>query len=266
VFQEWRDSESGSLLLIYGNGKFLLLLLSFATINIFSNSQLVRVKVFFGTQLSVCFCDRELIFSLSSAIIEDIWNKQGAGSAMVAYYYFDHNDSSKRDIRGLLISLLFQLSVDSDSCRTLLYQLYTKCRDGFDQPRDSDLAECLENMLKSPGQPSIFIILDALDECPNNSGTPSPREKVLKFVDDLIGSGHVKNLFLCISSRPEQDIQSFLNPLLSHQVSLHDEAGQRDDIKRYLRSFVKTDRVIRGWEKEDKEFVVNTLSEKANGM
>jgi hypothetical protein len=187
---------------------------------------------------------------------------------MVAYYYFDHNDSSKCDIRGLLISLLFQLSVDSDSCWTLLYQLYTKCRDGFDQPRDSDLAKCLENMLKLPGQPSIFIILDALDECPNNSGTPSPRKKVLKFVDDLIGSGHAKNLFLCITSRPEQDIQSFLNPLTSpsRQVSLHDEAGQRDDINRYLRSFVQTDRTIRRWKEEDKEFVVNTLSEKANGM
>ena len=28
----------------------------------------------------------------------------------------------------------------------------------------------------------IFILVDAIDECPNSTGTPSPREKVLEFV------------------------------------------------------------------------------------
>jgi len=113
----------------------------------------------------------------------------------------------------------------------------------------------------------IFIILDALDECPNTVETPSAREKVLNFLDDLFGSEH-PNLFICITSRPEQDIQSVFNPLTSppRRVSLHEEVGQREDINRYLRSFVQTDRAMRRWKDEDKELVVNTLSEGANGM
>jgi hypothetical protein len=105
-----------------------------------------------------------------------------------------------------------------------------------------------------------------LDECPNNIGTPSAREKVLKFVQDLLGSNH-PNLFVCITSRPEHDINNTLNPLTtsSHRVSLH-EGGQRQDIDRYVRSFVQTDDAMRRWRAEDKELVINELSERANGM
>ena len=215
----------------------------------------------------ICFCDMVLIFSISSTIIEDIKNMRDARSALIAYYYFDYKDTSKRDIRGLLASLLFQLGRDSDSCWNALYQLYTACKDGSEQPSIAALSTCLGNMLKLPGQLPSFIILDALDECPSTTETPSAREKVLDFVEDLVGSGH-SNLFICITSRPEQDIQTVLNPLTlpSRRVSLHDEVGQREDINNYLRSFVRADRVMGRWKEEDKELVINTLSERAGGM
>jgi hypothetical protein len=229
--------------------------------------QLVRGKAYFGARFPVYFGNMKVIFSISSAIIEDIQSKRKAGSALVAYYYFDYKDSLKRDIRGLLASLVFQLGGDSVRCWGVLYQLYTQCRDGSDQPSNAALANCLANMLKLPGQLPIFIILDALDECPNTAETPSAREKVMKFLDDLVGSEHA-NLFICVTSRPEQDVQSVFNPLTSpsRRVSLHDETGQREDINRYLRSFVQTDREMRRWKEEDKELVVDTLSKRANGM
>ena len=206
-------------------------------------------------------------FSISSAIIEDIQNMRKTRSALIAYYYFDYKDSSKRDIRGLLASLVSQLGADSVRCWGVLYHLYSECRNGSNQPNNAALASCLEDMLKFPGQLPIFIILDALDECPNTVETPSAREKVLNFLDDLLGSEH-PNLFVCITSRPEKDIQSVFNPLTSpsRRVSLHEEVGQREDINRYLRSFVQTDRAMRRWKDEDKELVISTLSERANGM
>jgi hypothetical protein len=122
-------------------------------------------------------------------------------------------------------------------------------------------------MLRLPGQLPIFVILDALDECPSTTGTPSAREEVLNFVEELSASSH-PNLFLCITSRPEQDIQTVLNPLTSsgRRVSLHEEHGQREDINCYIRSFVHGDRDMRRWREEDKELVINTLLERANGM
>jgi hypothetical protein len=204
---------------------------------------------------------------ISSAIIEDIKNMQESRPVLIAFYYFDFKDASKRHVRGLLTSLLFQLSNDSDLCWDVLYKLYTSCKDGSEQPSDATLARCLKSMPELPGQLPTFLTIDALDECPNTAGTPSAREEVLDFLEDLVGSSH-PNLFICVTSRPEQDIQSVLTPLTStsSRVSLHDEDGQRDDINSYVHSFVNKDRGMRRWREEDRKLVISTLVERAGGM
>lgn len=231
------------------------------------NSQQGREKVFYGTHFIVCFCYMVLITSISSAIIEDIKDAQDFRTALITYYYFDYKDSSKRDVRGMLASLLFQLARDSDSCWDVLHQLYTRCRHGSEQPSTAALAKCLRDILGLPGQLPIFVILDALDECPSATETPSARERVLGCVEELVESGR-SNLFICITSRPEHDIQIVLTPLTppSHIVSLHDESGQREDINQYIRSFVQADREMRRWKGQDKELVIDALSERACGM
>jgi len=122
-------------------------------------------------------------------------------------------------------------------------------------------------MIDLPGQVPIYLIVDALDECTNITGTPSAREKVLNFIQDLLQSNH-PNLFVCLTSRPEQDISATLNPMTSpsNRVSLHEEDGQMRDIDNYVRSFVRTDAAMRRWRAEDKEHVINVLSERAGGM
>jgi hypothetical protein len=109
--------------------------------------------------------------------------------------------------------------------------------------------------------------MDALDECPNNTGTPSAREKVLEIVEEIVRSNN-SNLFVCITSRPEQDINAALNPLTppSRRVSLHEEGGQRQDINNYVRFFVQSDRAMQRWRAEDKELVIRGLLERAQGM
>ena len=82
---------------------------------------------------------------------------------------------------------------------------------------------------------------------------------------DLIGARH-DNLRMCITSRPEQDIQSTPNPLALRRVSLHEEGGQREDISNYIRYFVHNNNAMRKWGDGDKELVITTLSERAHGM
>jgi hypothetical protein len=228
-------------------------------------SQLVRGKAFFGTAASP-FGERVFTLLISSAIIEDIKNLQGPTSAVLAYYYFDFKDDFKRSVRGLLASLLFQLGEDPQ-CWSALRILYTACRDGTEQASDAALAKCLKNMLELRRQIPIFVIMDALDECPGTTGTPSARQKVLNFVKDIVGSNH-PNLYMCITSRPEHDIRTVLNPMTSptQRVYLHDESGQQRDIAHYIHSFVHNDPEIQKWRQEDKELVINTLSERAHGM
>jgi hypothetical protein len=120
-------------------------------------------------------------------------------------------------------------------------------------------------MLKLSGQATVHIIVDAVDECPMTTGLPSPREKILELVEELVDL-QIPNLRICVASRPEADIVSILEPLAFCSVSLHGESGQVEDIAEYIRSVIQTDRVIRRWKATDKQLVIDELIRKANGM
>ncbi len=200
-----------------------------------------------------------------SAIIQDIECMRAAGLATMAYYYFDFRDVKKQDCYGLLSSLVSQLSVESDSCYNILSRIYSNHSRGTRKPSISALKRCMTDMLKLPGQGPIYIVVDALDECPNFPGRPSAREKVLTLIEELVDL-KLPNVHLCVTSRPEMDIRLVLEPLMPIQISLHDEIGQKEDIIRYINSVVRSDRSMRRWKEEDKKLVVDTLSDKVDGM
>ena len=183
----------------------------------------------------------------------------------MAYFFFDYKDTAKRDARAALSSLLVQLCYQSDPCSEILGRLFSAHRSGAVQPSNDALMKCLKDMLVLSGNGPTYIILDALDECPKSSGTPSPRESALKLVEWLTKLGY-PNLHVCATSRLEADIEAILQPLVSHRVSLHDQSGQQEDINNYIISFVNTDAKTRMWKQEDKDHVIAGLTERANGM
>ena len=185
----------------------------------------------------------------------------------MAYFYFDFRDLEKQHIRNLLPSLLIQLSAQSDSRRDILSRLYLEHDNGEKKPRVTVMTQCLIDMLTVSDQRPTYIILDALDECTNSSGIPSPREQVLTLVKDLVKL-RLSHLHICVTSRPEFDIRATLRPLALHSISLHDESGQKKDIVDYVKSVVYSDSETRmkRWREEDKNMVVESLSEKADGM
>ena len=188
-----------------------------------------------------------------------------AGSATMAYYYFDFRDAKKQDCYGLLSSLISQLSAELDSCYSILSRLYSDNMNGTREPDIDSLKECMRDMLNLPEQGPIYIIVDALDECPNSLGTPSAREEVLELIRELVDL-KLPNVNLCVASRPEMDIRRVLEPLTTLRISLHDEIGQKNDITKYINSIVRSDLSMRRWNEEDKQLVVATLSNKADGM
>ena len=203
----------------------------------------------------------------SSAIIQDIEVMCDAGQASMAYFYFDFRDINKQHWRDLVPSLLTQLSTQSGPCFDTLSRLYSDHKGGVQQPNDDALKRCLLEMLTLRDQHPIYLIMDALDECPDTSQVPSPRNRILQLLKEL-AELQIPNLRICITSRPEFDIRDFLEPLTSRRVSLHDQSGQKQDIADYVRSVVYSDSepYMRRWRKEDKEYVIETLSEQADGM
>ena len=104
-------------------------------------------------------------------------------SSPVAYFYFDFRDIDKQHWHHLITSILTQLSLNSSPCCDILLCLHSELDNGAQEPGDD-------------------TEIDTLDECPNTSGIPSHRNRVLWLMKELIDL-HLPNLHICITSRPE---------------------------------------------------------------
>ena len=265
-YLEWKSSGQSSLLWINGKRQY------FVTMCLYGTEELRMSSSAAGAGKSVVWCEsrstvriRALMLLGSSAVIEDIRALQKAGLASLAFFYCDFREDQKKDRRGLLSSLLVQLGEQSDAYSAILSGFYAAHGHGSQHASDNELLGCLKDMLKLPGQSTVHIVIDALDECPITSGLPPPREKVLKLIQELVNL-RIPNLRICVTSRPEADILSILEPLAFRSVSLEGEGGQVKDIAEYVKSVVNTDSEMRRWKDSDKEMVIDVMSKKANGM
>ena len=188
-----------------------------------------------------------------------------AGLVSLAYHYCDFRDDKKKDLCGLVSSLLVQLCHQSDSYCDMVFKFYLEHAKGSRCPSDAALVLCLEGILNLPGQTPVYLIVDALDECSTTSDVPPAREKVLMLVRQLTTSKY-PNLRICVTNRLEPDLCAVLEPLSFRSISLHDESGQKEDIASYIKSVIHTDPKMQAWRAGDKELVINVLSHKADGM
>ena len=264
TFESWK--ETTSLLWIYGKRKF-----SYCFYPVLVLTGLLDHSWCWQKRLYVCYprfhFGPDSLFHRRSAIIEDLNGICGTGSAHIAFFFFDFKDVKKQDARALLSSLIVQLSDQSSSFYDILFGFFSSHRDGTQQPSVEKLTQCLENMLMAPRDVPIYVILDAIDECPDTSGIQSSRDQVLALVEKLLNLGFPK-FHLCVTSRPEIDIKNVLGPLTlpANSICLHDQSGQRKDIADFVRAVVYSDKNMRRWRDEDKELVIQTLSERADGM
>jgi hypothetical protein len=204
------------------------------------------------------------MFVQSSAIIEHLKRLSVTESACVVYFYVDFRDQVKKSIRGLVSSLLAQLATQSEPYHDILSCLHLKYAGSGRRCEDYALRKCLKDMLTLPGQPPVYIILDALDECPD-SGMLSPRETVLGFIKELVDL-QLHNLRICAASRPEVYINADLERPSFRHVSLDTRKEHANDIAIYIRSICESDSMMKHWEYDARERVVDTLIRKNNGM
>ena len=163
-----------------------------------------------------------LMLTVSAEIIQHIMALRDNGKVTLGYFYFDFQDEQKKTVRDTVTSLFIQLSAYSKPCHDIIYRLYSTHGKGTQQPSNEILIDCLKEMLTITTQPQpIFIVMDALDECPDD-GMPTPREEVLNLVRVLVRL-QLPNLHICVTSRPEIGIQILLKPLAVHALSLDDE-------------------------------------------
>jgi hypothetical protein len=107
-------------------------------------------------------------------------------------------------------------------------------------------------MLSLQAQDPLYLIVDAVDECPDRSGMSSAREQVLGIAE-LVGL-RIPNLHLCVTSRPEVDIRTAFEVLTTLSVSFMSKVGKRKILlTTSILWFIRTprcgdgERRIRGW-------------------
>ena len=184
-----------------------------------------------------------------------------AGLVSLAYFYCDFRDDKKRDLRGLVSSLLVQLCHQSASYYNMVAKFYSEHAKKSRSPSDAALVSCLEGILKLPGQIPVYLIVDALDECPTTSDIPPARELVRQLT-----TSEYPNLHICVTGRLEPDLSVIIGSLSSRSISLHDESGQKEDIARYIKSVVHTDPKMQAWRADDKQLVIDVLTQKVDRM
>ncbi|EMD37961.1 hypothetical protein CERSUDRAFT_72599 [Gelatoporia subvermispora B] len=201
---------------------------------------------------------------LCSAIIEALLCNCLMLNHVVVYFYCDFRDPAKQDIDGLLSRLLVDMSAESTECTKILWDFYSTHRNGSRRASNTELTQCFEKMLRASSHRSVYIVIDALDECPD-SGNKPPRDRILTLIHDLLGLG-LSNVHICVTSRPEAGIAEVLVHLQSQTIAIDGDVGQTDDIDSYVRSSVYGDIKFRSWSEELKALVFKVLSEKADGM
>ena len=80
-------------------------------------------------------------------------------------------------------SVLGVMCVDG---RHILSRLHSDHGNGAQQPKEDALKQCLIEMLTVRGQGPIYLIMDALDECPDTPEVPSPRNRILQLLEELV--------------------------------------------------------------------------------
>ena len=213
---------------------------------------------------SIFLCP-ELTVLASSTIIGDIEKMRESSRASLAMYYYDFREQQKKDMRGLLSSVLVQLFDQSDSYYDILSTFHSAHRNGVQTPSDDDLIQCLKDLLNLPGPVPVYLIIDGLDEFPSDSSLSSSREELLSLLENFV-EAKFKNVRICVTSRPEDDIKTILEPLAFESISLHSQREQQQDIKKYIEAFVTSDRNMKNWDQDYRQLVINVLTERADGM
>ena len=88
----------------------------------------------------------------------------------------------------MLSYFLVQLNHQSDSYFDILSKIYSEHNKGLRPPSDDALVGCLNNILILPGLAPVYLIVDALDECPKPSVVRSPRAKVQILIEELVNT------------------------------------------------------------------------------
>ncbi|CAG8371455.1 unnamed protein product [Penicillium salamii] len=146
---------------------------------------------------------------LYGVVIQDIEKLcEEDSSKSLAYWYFEFTQSNSQSVENMMRSLIRQLS------RSPLAPSVRNCWEHSIRKEIQPSRETITTMLDDvcSDMPSdVFLILDALDECPTDI---KERQQLLSLLIGL-AEAHRKNIHILATGRPEQDIKAAMEKFSS---------------------------------------------------
>lgn len=167
----------------------------------------------------------------------------------------------KQQVANFMSSILADLCAQTNDLPDPVQQLYLKCNNGHREPLLSDLVSVFIAVV--PLFEAVFVVIDALDECPTKD---DEREELLKTIKAMHEQSAM-NVHLLVTSRRHYDIEAVIGPLAGVAAIQIESAMNDDDIKMYIRSEVQAIGKKNTWWHDNLCTAVEaTLLEGANGM
>jgi hypothetical protein len=150
--------------------------------------------------------------------------------------------------------LLEQLCSQSDDAFLVLDELYNHHGSGRQTPNNKEMVKALRRIVEAI--PHTYIILDALDECPE-------LDELLEFLNE-VAEWKLDGLHTLVTSRQLSAIDEALDMVGTQRVALQSKFVD-PDIETYVRTRLRVDRRLK-WPSNVQDEIEKCLTKGAGGM
>ncbi|WPG99074.1 Hypothetical protein R9X50_00187900 [Acrodontium crateriforme] len=193
---------------------------------------------------------------LCSTAIEDVKaHCENAINAGYVIFYFSFSDDQKQRYDHLLVSAVVQLGSRQPGF-LMLQQAYEKSNRR--RPGREELEKILLACIASYDE--LFVVLDALDECPEND---NGRAHMLTWLIKLTQEASQVKILATSRELPDIRASMMLMGAISISVATH---SVHADIRKYLATQLSRDHRLLRLQQTTKELIEETICTKADGM
>lgn len=154
----------------------------------------------------------------------------------------------------MLSSIIRQLAAPAKELPQEISALAEELRGSGRQPETRKLFSALNSVIKSIDK-EIFVVIDALDECPEKADHAN-RQDLLNQIVELLSEQN-RNLHLIATSRKEVDIQESLQAVATAKLDI--QTAFRGDIELFVKNSLERERLLARWSTQIKAEVKSTL-------
>ena len=189
---------------------------------------------------------------LCSTVIQDIQEDCSLDpSKFLGYWYFQFGVDATQSIDAMIRSFIRQLS--RSPVAPEVTKIWKDHHLKGSQPDTNAVSDVLDDLL-SHLTSDVYLVFDALDECPENEESKE-RALVLEFLEKLLErQRNEAQMHILVTSRPEQDIKESLDRF--SKIDL--EAHLAEDVKTFVNSCLAK-RPLNRWGASVHQLICNEL-------